>query len=140
MPDSPRVLVVDDDVDFLHHVLRILAQHGLCAEGVESVADALQRLAGARYDVLLCDVHMPEHGGLDLLAAVRHHDPDVPVVLMTGDPTLDTAIMAVEGAAFAYLTKPVSRTTLLPTLERAVAASEAHRAQRVALARVSAEA
>ena len=130
----PRVLVVDDDQDLAQHLARLVAQHGFAADVASSGAEALARIEQGGVDVILSDIRMPGFNGLDVLAAVRRLDLDVPVLLMTGEPTLDSAMMAVEDRAFRYLPKPLSRTHLVPALERAVEQGKLDRARRAALA------
>jgi DNA-binding NtrC family response regulator len=65
-------------------------------------------LTGQRYDAIVTDIRMPNMHGMDLLKAVRARDLDVPVILMTGDPTVDSAAKAVELGALQYLTKPMA--------------------------------
>lgn len=85
----------------------------------EDGAEAQVQLSSARFDVIVSDIGMPGMSGIELLRAVRGLDLDVPVILMTGDPGLRTAIQAVEFGAFKYLTKPVAKDDLLGVVERA---------------------
>lgn len=128
-----HVLVVDDDADLLQSYLRLLASHGYTVEGAEDGMDALARLSLRRFDVVLTDVHMPRLGGLDVLSGIRTRDLDVPVVLMTADPDVRSAVVAVEEGAVGYLIKPLTRTSLLPTLEKAVRLGALGRAKKAAL-------
>ena len=116
----PLVLVVDDDEAFARSCVRILETWGY---GVETASDggAAIELARARqFDVVLTDIQLPSHSGLDILRAVRERDRDTPVVLMTGGPGLDSARVAVEWGALSYLIKPLSMSQLRDVLSRAV--------------------
>lgn len=116
---SARVLAVDDDPLILALVRRTLVQAGFVVDAASDGREALTRIAGQRYDVIVTDVRMPTLGGLDLLRAVRAHDLDVPVVLMTGKPDFDSAHAAVEYGAFRYVVKPFEPRALLEVVERA---------------------
>lgn len=129
-----HVLVVDDDADLLESYVGLLVSAGYDADGAGDGAEAIARLISGQYDAVLTDVHMPRSGGLDVLSGVRTRDLDVPVILMSGDPTLFSAITAVEEGAVAYLTKPLRRSRLLPLVEKAVHLGELARAKRASLA------
>jgi EAL domain-containing protein (putative c-di-GMP-specific phosphodiesterase class I) len=87
-----------------------------CPDG-QTALDALQR---DPYDAILSDIRMPDMDGLQLLRSVRARHPDLPVVLLTGGPSLETAIEAVERGALQYLVKPVPADRLLEVAARAV--------------------
>ncbi len=131
-PTCRRVLVVDDDDGFRRVVVRILRKADLEVVDVDSGFKAISVLEKEPFDVVVSDVQMPDGGGLDLLRAVRRIDLDVPVILMTGAPTLDAAAQAVEYGAFRYLTKPMDHAVLEKTV--------AHAARAHALARLRREA
>ncbi|HEX3854079.1 MAG TPA: response regulator, partial [Polyangiaceae bacterium] len=118
--EGSAILLVDDDERVLAVVQRALAGPGvrICAAG--SGAAALLELAQQSFDVVVSDIQMPGMNGLKLLHAVREHDLDLPVVLMTGNPDLKTATAAVAYGAFQYLIKPVEIDRLRAVVERAV--------------------
>lgn len=91
---------------------RILQACGYQVEAVSHGAAAVDRVRSNRYDAVLSDITMPGMNGLELLKAIREQDSEVPVILVTGDPSVDTAIPAVEYGALSYLVKPVSPDTL----------------------------
>jgi len=116
----PLILVVDDDETFARSCVRVLETWGY---GVETASDGSAALALARarkFDVVLTDINVPNMSGLDILRAVRERDRDIPVVLMTGGPGLDSARVAVEWGALSYLIKPLSMSQLQDVLSRAV--------------------
>lgn len=81
---------------------------------------------------MLDDLNMPDMGGIDLLRQLRHFDLDVPVVIVTGAPSLETAVKALEFGAFRYVTKPVLSEELARLVERAVRIHEMVRLRRLA--------
>ncbi len=123
MPDVPpgRVLVVDDDDIFLKVCRTILRRAGFQVDAVSSSAEALERIRGQRYDTIVSDIRMPGGDGISLLRAARNQDPNLPFVLMTGAPTVETAISAVEHGALRYMQKPFDVDNFVGVVSEAVA-------------------
>src|SRR5262245_26445428 len=103
----PKLLVVEDDAALARGLERTLGQSGfevtLAADGVIA-SDVLTTRA---FDLVLSDINLPGANGIELLQLVRAYDLDVPVILMTGNPNLETAMQAVELGALRYLPKPL---------------------------------
>lgn len=137
--ESGRVLVVDDDpaVRFIFEAL--LRESGYVVETAEDGRQAAARLAASPFDVVVSDIRMPDMDGIQLLTEVRGRDLDLPVILVTGGPGLDTAMKAVELGAFRYLLKPVDSATLLATVEKAARLNRVARLKRQALAHMGIE-
>jgi EAL domain-containing protein (putative c-di-GMP-specific phosphodiesterase class I) len=114
-----RVLIVEDDRGLLEAYADILLDAGFDVTSVMDGAGALRALLDESYDVVLSDVVMPDGTGVDVLRAVRERDLDVPVVLVTGNPSVETAVQALEMGALHYLLKPVSSEDLLRSVEHA---------------------
>jgi PAS domain S-box-containing protein len=119
-PNKRRALVVDDDDSFRRSVARLLRRSQFDVVDVDSGYKAIATLEQQPFDVVVSDVQMPDGGGLDLLRAIRRIDLDVPVVLMTGEPSLEAAAQAVEYGAFRYLTKPLDTLAFTKTIQHAV--------------------
>jgi EAL domain-containing protein (putative c-di-GMP-specific phosphodiesterase class I) len=113
------VLVVDDDASVARSLQRVLEAEGYDVTVEASGIDAIATILARPFDVVLSDIRMPGMTGVELLSAVRANDLDVPVILMTGVPTVETAIEAVSLGAMQYLPKPTSREVLLRAIERA---------------------
>src|SRR5437016_4234263 len=131
---STRLLLAEDD-----ELLRRVFARAFRAEGfeVDVAADgeaALALLKDKRFDAILTDIAMPRLSGIDLLRAVRQHDSDVPIVLMTGGPELATALQAIEHGAFRYLVKPVELSELKSIVRRAASFHRLAQLKREALA------
>ncbi len=122
------VLVVDDDPDVLRGVVRLLRSQGYSVTSASNGADAARSLLGRSFDVIVSDIKMPGMDGIQLLREVREHDLHVPVVLVTGEPAVSTAVQALEYGAFHYLTKPVDTEALVRAVSKAVSM---HRMARV---------
>lgn len=114
-----RILIVDDEIDLGRALCRVLSGAGFEPVHSPDASDALLRIEQESFDAVLTDISMPALDGIHLLRRVRAHDPDLPVVLITGHPDLETAVPAVEHGAFKYLSKPVAEAELIDTLQRA---------------------
>jgi len=117
---KPRILIVDDDQGTLASLSRAFALEGYTALTASSAARGLERLAEEPVDAILSDVVMPEMDGLDFLAKVRERAPDVPVILMSGQATVETAVKATRLGALDFVEKPIGLDRLLLTLRNAL--------------------
>ena len=117
---KPKILIVDDDQGTLASLSRAFALEGYTALTANSAARALERLETEPVDAILSDVVMPEMDGLDFLARVRERVPDVPVILMSGQATVETAVKATRLGALDFVEKPVGLDRLLLTLRNAL--------------------
>jgi EAL domain-containing protein (putative c-di-GMP-specific phosphodiesterase class I) len=125
-----KVLLVDDDDAVRRAFKRVLESRGYQVFACRSGSEALERLASGGYDAMVSDVRMPGMSGLKLLRAVREHDLDLPVILVTGNPDLGSATEAVEYGAFQYLIKPVENDKLGEAVERAAKVGRMARVKR----------
>jgi EAL domain-containing protein (putative c-di-GMP-specific phosphodiesterase class I) len=114
-----RVLVAEDEQALARSLTRLLVGAGYEVVTACDGHSAVEALKNQEFNVVLSDIQMPGMTGLDLLRTVREHDLDVPVVLMTADPRIETAAQAVELGALQYLVKPVPVDTLFKAIERA---------------------
>jgi DNA-binding NtrC family response regulator len=114
-----RVMIVDDERSILDTVQILLRGEGFDVEAVQSPREALQRVAEIKPDIVLTDIRMPGVTGLEVLAAMREYDPEVPVILMTAQASLQSAVQAVNEGAFYYLQKPFSNAELVALVRRA---------------------
>jgi DNA-binding NtrC family response regulator len=117
---KPRILIVDDDAGTLASLSRAFALEGYTALTASSGARGLERLGEEPIDAVLSDVVMPEMDGLAFLEEVRRRSPDVPVILMSGQATVDTAVRATRLGALDFVEKPIGLDRLLLTLRNAL--------------------
>lgn len=117
---APNVLLVDDDEALLSAYTRALGNRGFRITTARSGRDALERLASAAFDAVISDVSMPEMGGTELATKLSELGINLPIILMTGDPSIETAARAVEAGAFRYLIKPVDPDTLRDVVLQAI--------------------
>jgi EAL domain-containing protein (putative c-di-GMP-specific phosphodiesterase class I) len=103
-----RLLLVDDEPTLLGGYQRALSEAGYTIALAGDGKEALGLLERESFDVIVSDIRMPNMDGIQLLRAAREHDLDVPVVLITGTPSVASAIRAVEYGALRYLVKPIA--------------------------------
>jgi EAL domain-containing protein (putative c-di-GMP-specific phosphodiesterase class I)/CheY-like chemotaxis protein len=113
------VLVVDDEEVLTRAMTRVLEARGYRVKTAHDGNAAIQLIRREPFDVIVSDIQMPGMTGIDLLRIVRAYDLDVPVILMTGAPTVETAIEAVSLGALQYLSKPTPGDELVKAVERA---------------------
>lgn len=112
-----HVLLVEDDDAIRQAYGTILRRANLAVEEARDGHDAIRKLAGADFDVVISDVRLPDTTGLDLLRTIRSIDHDMPGVLMSARADLSSALEAVEVGAIHYLLKPVERSVLCSAVE-----------------------
>jgi len=128
------VLAVDDEPSVGRLVRRVLEVSGFSVQVATSGKQAIELLDRQRFDAIVSDVSMPELDGIGVLRAARERDLDVPVLLMSGNPSLTSALAAVEHGAMLYLLKPIEPDELVAVVERAVQLGRMARVKRETLA------
>jgi signal transduction histidine kinase len=119
MPEQ-SALIVDDDLALAENLGELVESLGVNVEIVGTAAAARARTGDRFFDLVLVDVRLPDGSGTDLIEPIRRHSPHTEVLLITGNATMDTAIVAVRSGAFAYVLKPFSPPELLETVRRAL--------------------
>lgn len=132
--EPPSVLVADDDPSARNYFYRLLERAGYLVRTAASGEEAKKLLREAPFDVVVSDITMPGVSGIDILRAVRAQDLDVAVILVTGNPNVDTAVDAVHLGALRYLRKPVESAVLLEAVKHGLLVAQVARAKRAALA------
>jgi two-component system, NtrC family, response regulator AtoC len=112
------ILIVDDDPSVLFVLKELFEERGHRALTVATGADAVRKLGGV--DVVLTDLQMPAMSGLEVLVAVREHDPSVPTILLTAHGSEKDAVSAMKTGAYDYLTKPFDIDEVALIVERAL--------------------
>lgn len=119
-PDRARVLVVDDEITLQRAFVRVLERAGYEVAAASEGTAAIEAVAKQPFDAVVSDINMPHINGIELMRQIRNHDMDVPILLVTGAPSLETAVQAVEFGACQYMVKPVAAEVLLRAVARAV--------------------
>jgi EAL domain-containing protein (putative c-di-GMP-specific phosphodiesterase class I) len=127
-----RILVVDDEPVVLRATARVLRAAGFEVMTATDGGEAVSALREQEIDAVLSDIFMPGTGGIELLRYVRTFSPDLPVVLITGEPAVETAIQALDHGAWKYLLKPVSNEILIDCTQKAVQMAQMARIRREA--------
>ncbi|UCF06256.1 MAG: response regulator [bacterium] len=116
---KPRVLVIDDEPVVVKSCDRVLVENGIEVEGVTSGRDGLDRAESTRFDAILLDLKMPDMNGMEVLRRIKQARPEVTVIIITGFPSVDTAIEAFKLGVFDYVPKPFTPDELVGTVKRA---------------------
>ncbi|MEZ5626173.1 sigma 54-interacting transcriptional regulator [Denitromonas sp.] len=119
-PESPRLLLVDDDPDLLRLLSMRLRASGYRVEAVDSAEAALAHLAVRPPDLVISDVRLPGRDGLALFDEIRRSHPGLPVILLTAHGSIPDAVDATARGVFGYLTKPFDSRVLLDKVKRAL--------------------
>jgi DNA-binding response OmpR family regulator len=116
------VLVVDDEPIVCHSVRRVLSKQSCAVEEVFDVDVALQKMRLQKYDLVLLDLKMPKCSGMEVLKSIRTQWPDLPVIIITGHGTIETAVEATRLGAFDFIPKPFTPSELAKVAVEALAA------------------
>ena len=117
-----KILLVEDDPALQFTILTALEEKGYAVDGVSTTAEAIERLGSDAYPIVVSDIYIDEHTGLDILDAAKRKDPLCSVILMTGRGTIETVMAATRGGVFDYIAKPFEFDVLFDAIERAEAA------------------
>ncbi len=119
MDDTIRVLVTDDERPIREGCTRVLTGKGYQVLLAENGQAALEVLEKERVDILLLDLKMPVMGGEEVLEVVRTRHPQLPVIIITGHGTVDTAVQCMKKGAYDFITKPFQLDPFLIVVQRA---------------------
>ena len=115
----PRILIIDDEAPIRRVLRDILENESYQVEDAATGMDALQLIKDQDYDAVFCDIKMPEMDGIETLEAIRK-ESDVPVIMLSGHGTIETAVEAIKKGAFDFIPKPPDLNRLLITLRNAL--------------------
>ncbi len=124
--ENLRVLVVDDEPDFLETVVKRLQRRGINAAGVETGKQALQLLEDEAYDVVVLDVLMPGMDGIETLKHLKKRKPFVEVIILTGHASVESGIQGMQHGAFDYVMKPADLEELIDKIRQAFERKKIH--------------
>jgi len=119
MTQQPSILIVDDESGILDTLRILLRKEQFEVTTAQGGKAGLDQIRSGSHDIVLTDVRMPQVTGLDILQAAKEQDSMTPVILMTAQASLQTAVAAVNAGAFYYIQKPFSNDELLAILRRA---------------------
>ncbi len=116
-----RILIADDEPTFLASTAELLRSEGYTVETVEDAPSALAAIGAASFDLLITDLEMPGNADLDLVQQVAHLSGGLPIIIITGFPSVRSAVACIELPVAAYLVKPVHFPDLLRRVTSAIA-------------------
>ncbi len=113
-----NILIIDDEEDILEVLSDVIKGWGHLPIVARDGKDGLEKFQKVPVDLILSDIKMPNLDGISLLERVRRSDRNIPVILLTGYPSVDSAVSAMKEGAFDYITKPVNLDELKIKIER----------------------
>ncbi len=117
MGETARILIIDDDENIRKVLETILADEGYVVASAETAKKGIEKSAKAFYNLALIDVRLPDMGGIELLTKLRETMPKMRKIIVTGYPTLQNAVGAVNKGADAYVMKPFDVEKILQTIK-----------------------
>jgi DNA-binding response OmpR family regulator len=136
MMEHGRILFADDEATFLEATADLLRREGYEVDEVPDGASALQKVAAGRYDLLITDLEMPGNADLQLVRGIGEQSGGLPVIILTGYPSVRSAVASIELPVAAYLTKPVAFDELLGKVRLAVSRYRSYQAMQSTEARL----
>ncbi len=115
----PRILIIDDEAPIRRVLRDILENESYQVDDASTGMEALQQIKEQEFDAIFCDIKMPEMDGIEVLEAIRQ-ESDVPVIMLSGHGTIETAVEAIKKGAFDFIPKPPDLNRLLITLRNAL--------------------
>lgn len=122
-----KILLVDDEPDLLSIIKRSLGRQGYTVHTASSGQEAWKALSETMYDLIITDLAMETMDGLELLKQIRTIDNILPVIIMTGAGSIETAVEAIKLGAYHYITKPFKTQELILLAQRAIEHGQLHR-------------
>ncbi|HTJ12012.1 MAG TPA: sigma-54 dependent transcriptional regulator [Dinghuibacter sp.] len=114
------ILIIDDEKAIRKTLSEILSYEGYKIDDAENGEEGLKKFSEKTYDVVLCDIKMPKIDGMEFLEKAKTVNPDVPIIMISGHGTIETAVEAVKKGAFDYVSKPPDLNRLLITIRNAM--------------------
>ncbi len=124
--ESFRVLVVDDEPDFLETLVKRLKRRKVDASGVSSGVEAMQLLEREHFDVVILDIRMPGMDGLETLREMKRKRPLMEVILLTGHASVESGMQGMQLGAFDYVMKPAELEDILEKVRQAFERKKLH--------------
>jgi DNA-binding NtrC family response regulator len=118
MSEHARILVIDDDENVREGLALALKERGYIVDVAKDGGEAIEKSEAAFYNLALIDIRLPDMDGIELLTAIRDTVPKMIKIIVTGYPSLENAIKAVNKGADGYILKPVDMDKLASTIER----------------------
>jgi two-component system OmpR family response regulator len=121
-----RVLIVDDELDFLETIVKRLKRRQVDATGIDSGIKALELLEKEHFDVVILDVRMPGLDGIETLKEMKKKRPLLEVIMLTGHASVESGVQGMQYGAFDYVMKPADINDLLEKIKAALERKALH--------------
>ncbi len=118
---SEKVLLIDDEKEFLETLSERMRMRGMDVNTAQSSDDAVTSVDSGDYDAIVLDLQMPGMNGIDMLKVIKAKHPDMQVILLTGQATLDAGIQAMKLGAMDFMEKPADIDVLTQKIKKAQA-------------------
>ena len=115
-----QILVIDDEEPIRKLLTRIIELEGYKVSAASCCGDALKQLRKQSFDVILCDVFLPDGNGVDFIFEIKKYSNDAEVILLTAHGNIQDGVQAIKNGAFDYITKGDDNRKIVPTINRAV--------------------
>ena len=115
-----KILIIDDDKSIRHTLTDILKYEGYKVDEAVDGMEGMVKIKTNKYDVVFCDIKMPKMDGMEVLDLAQKLKPDVPIIMISGHGTMETAVDAVKKGAFDFIAKPPDLNRLLITVRNAL--------------------
>ena len=118
---AEKVLLIDDEVEFLDALSERMKIRGMEVSTAENASNAVSALSADDYDAIVLDLQMPDMNGIDMLKVIKKNHPDMQVILLTGQATLEAGIQAMKLGAMDFMEKPADIEALTDKIKKAQA-------------------
>jgi two-component system nitrogen regulation response regulator NtrX len=115
-----QILVIDDEIDIRKTLKEILESEMFTVEEAEDGAAGVEMAKEGKYEIILCDVRMPEMDGIEVLQRINEIIPETPVIMISGYGNISTAVESLKKGAYDYIEKPFDLKRLLVTIRHAM--------------------
>jgi DNA-binding NtrC family response regulator len=120
MGENPRILVVDDDESIRKVLAAVLEENGYTVDTAENGKEAIEKTNTRFYNLVLCDIRLPDYEGTTLITKMRETVPKMRKIIITGFPSLQNAVEALNKGADAYIMKPFDMDKVLQTIKEQI--------------------
>jgi DNA-binding NtrC family response regulator len=115
-----RILLVDDEINICKSCQRVFDKEGYVTEFALSGKEALEKAFRENFDLIITDLKMPDISGIEVIKEIKQKQPDVPVIMITGYPSVSTAVEAIKLGADDYIPKPLKPDEILRAVDKAM--------------------
>lgn len=123
---SGRILIIDDDPHFLRILKRILSGEKFQVTATSNPCEALGLLRSGNFNLIICDLRMPDCDGLNLLQGIRSAGNEIPVIILTAYAEVDAYLEAMNAGATEFLNKPIKSEELIPIVRKCLCRGDNH--------------